>query len=127
MRARSTAITPTTQKETTIHVCLGLEVSRKPLSRASWKPAARVIVTTVGMIKSIFGMNRVENSIRAGIDIRPMIGPTTKPTKRSIAVHSPPPTTWQNIRPQRASRADCHDHADQHERHDPAARERARS
>ena len=26
-----------------------------------------------------------------------MIGPTTKPTKRSIAVHSPPPTTWQKV------------------------------
>ena len=50
-------------------------------------------------------MNRVENSIRAGIDIRPMIGPTTKPTNRSIAVHSPPPTTWQKTSPQRASRA----------------------
>src|SRR5581483_4949839 len=35
----------------------------------------------------------------------PTIGPTTKPTKRSIAVHSPPPTTWQKTSPQRSSRA----------------------
>ena len=50
-------------------------------------------------------MKRVENSIRAGIDIRPMIGPTTKPTKRSMAVQSPPPTMWQKTSPQRELRA----------------------
>src|SRR3954447_24655989 len=50
-------------------------------------------------------MKRFENSTRAGGGIDRRIGPTTKPTKRSIAVQSPPPTTWQKTSPQRASRA----------------------
>ena len=33
--------------------------------------------------------------MRAGMDKRPKIGPTTKPTNRSTAVQSPPPTTWK--------------------------------
>ena len=37
--------------------------------RASWKPEPSVIVTRVGMISSIFGITRLENSMRAGIDI----------------------------------------------------------
>src|ERR1035437_2524784 len=52
-------------------------------------------MTSVGMITSIFGMNRVENSIRAGTDILPMMGPMARPTKRSIPVHRPPPATWK--------------------------------
>src|ERR1035438_8439786 len=51
----------------------------------------------VGIMITIAGMNFAENSARAGIDRRPRIGPITKPTNRSIPVHSPPPTTWANI------------------------------
>lgn len=40
------------------------------MCRASWKPVLRVIVTNVGMITTIFGMNRAESSIRAGIASR---------------------------------------------------------
>ena len=50
-------------------------------------------------------MNRIENSTRAGSESRPMIGPTTNPTNRSIPVQSPPPTTWQKTSPQRSLRA----------------------
>ena len=53
------------------------------------------------MRRTIFGMNRVVNSMRAGIDIPPMIGPTMRPTNRSMAVQSPPPTTWKNTSAQR--------------------------
>ncbi|HEY6315979.1 MAG TPA: hypothetical protein VIY52_34945 [Streptosporangiaceae bacterium] len=49
------------------------------------------------MSSTIFGMNRAANSARAGTDSRPRIGPTISPTNRSIAVHSPPPTTWQKV------------------------------
>src|ERR1700722_949098 len=45
------------------------------------------------MITTIFGMNRVVNSIREGIDIRPRIGPITNPTNRSITVQPAPNTT----------------------------------
>ena len=61
----TTAITPTTHIETTTHACRGSEVLRWPDCRASWKPAPSVIVTTVGMITSIFGMKRFVNSTRA--------------------------------------------------------------
>src|SRR5581483_11261059 len=37
--------------------------------------------------------------------MRPTIGPTTSPTKRSIAVQAPPPATWQKFRPQVQSEA----------------------
>ena len=37
-----------------------------PLYRASWNPAASVIVTSVGTISTIFGINRFVSSIRAG-------------------------------------------------------------
>ena len=59
-------------------------------------------------------MNRVENSMRAGIDIPPMIGPTMRPTKRSIAVQSPPPTTWKKSSAQSLLLGDRDDQADQH-------------
>ena len=65
---------------------------------ASCQPAASVIVTTVGMITTIFGISLVVNSIRAGIDIEPMIGPSTKPRNRSRIVHAAPPATWKNRR-----------------------------
>ncbi len=67
---------------------------RWPDWRASWNPAPSVIVTSVGMITSIFGMKRFVNSTRAGTGSMRRIGPITKPTKRSIDVHSAPPTTW---------------------------------
>jgi len=47
------------------------------------------------MIRTIFGMKRVVNSILAGIDSRPRMGPITKPKKRSSAVQIPPLTTWK--------------------------------
>ena len=76
------------------------------------------------MISSIFGMNRVENSIRAGIDIRPMIGPMTKPTNRSIAGPEPAADdVAEHETPARVAR-DRDDHADQHERDDRQALER---
>ncbi len=54
------------------------------------------MVTSVGIIiRNTFGMNRAKNSIRAWIDRRPRMGPMTNPTKRSIPVQSPPPTTWK--------------------------------
>ena len=49
------------------------------------------------MISSIFGISRVVNSIRAGTDIRPMIGPSTSPRKRSMIVHAAPNATWKNV------------------------------
>jgi hypothetical protein len=74
---------------------LGELAARLPSLRASWKPEPSVIVTSVGMISSIFGITRLENSTRAGIDIVPMIGPSTRPKNRSMPVHRPPPTTWK--------------------------------
>src|ERR1700712_3047435 len=62
----------------------------------SCQPAARVIVTTVGMISTIFGISLVVNSTRAGIDRRPMIGPSTSPRKRSMIVQAEPNTTCMN-------------------------------
>ena len=53
-------------------------------------------MTTVGMIRTIFGISFVVNSIRAGIDIRPMMGPRTRPRKRSMIVQAAPPATWRN-------------------------------
>ena len=75
-------------------------------------------MTIVGISSSIFGMKRFENSMRAGIDIDRRIGPTTKPTNRSIAVQSPPPTTWQKTSPHRASRAIATTTPGEHERDD---------
>jgi hypothetical protein len=71
-----------------------------PLWRASWKPAASVIVTSVGMIRSIRGISRFVSSTRAGTGSDRMIGPITKPMNRSSAVHIPPPTTWKKSSPQ---------------------------
>ena len=62
----------------------------------SCQPAASVIVTTVGMISTIFGISLVVNSTRAGTDSRPMIGPSTNPRKRSMIVQAAPPATWRN-------------------------------
>ena len=62
----------------------------------SCHPAASVTVTTVGMISTIFGISRVVSSIRAGIDSRPMIGPSTNPRNRSMIVHAAPPATCRN-------------------------------
>src|ERR1019366_631712 len=89
-----TDITPTTANDATSHVWFGFDGCRLPRLTASWNPAARVITTTVGMISTIFGRNRAENSARAGIESRARIGPRTSPTKRSIPVHRPPPATW---------------------------------
>ena len=68
-----------------------------PSLTPSCQPAASVAVTTVGMISTIFGISRVVNSTRAGIDIRPMIGPSTRPRNRSMIVQAAPPATWKNI------------------------------
>src|SRR5215469_2701771 len=92
-----TAITPTTQNDTTSQAWFGLAGDRLPSFSASWNPAASVISTSVGISRTIFGMNRAVNSARAAGDSRPSIGPTMSPTNRSIAVHRPPPTTWQNV------------------------------
>ena len=67
-----------------------------PSLTPSCQPAASVAVTTVGMISTIFGIRRVVNSIRAGIDMLPMIGPRTSPRNRSTIVHAAPPATWKN-------------------------------
>ena len=88
-----TAMTPTTTNDATTHPWRSYPVSRKPLYRASWNPAANVIVTSVGTISTIFGISRFASSIRAGTERRPMIGPSTRPKKRSIPVHTPPPAT----------------------------------
>src|SRR5579859_3102941 len=61
----------------------------------SCQPAASVIVTTIGMITTIFGISRVVISIRAGTDSRPRIGPMISPMNRSTIVHDAPPTTWK--------------------------------
>src|SRR5579859_5473589 len=92
----TTAITPTTQYDATSQPWFGLAGDRLPSRSASWNPAASVISTSVGISSTIFGMNRAVNSARAATDSRPRIGPTISPTNRSIAVHRPPPTTWQN-------------------------------
>src|SRR5579875_275900 len=92
-----TAMTPTTMNDAISQGWLGFELARLPYFRATWKPAANVMSTSVGMSSTILGMNRAMNSARAGIDKRPMIGPTTRPTKRSMAVHSAPPATWLNM------------------------------
>jgi hypothetical protein len=39
------------------------------------------------------GISRVVNSIRAGIDIEPMIGPSTSPRNRSMIVQAAPDAT----------------------------------
>ena len=44
-------------------------------------------------ITTIFGINLVVNSIRAGIDIFPMIGPRISPRNRSMIVQAAPPAT----------------------------------
>src|SRR6185312_16058834 len=49
------------------------------------------------MIRTILGISLVVNSIRAGTDILPMIGPRTRPRNRSMIVHAAPPATWQNV------------------------------
>src|SRR5262252_3275574 len=92
-----TAITPTTQNDATSQPWFGLAGDRLPSLSANWNPAASVISTSVGISRTIFGMNRAVNSARAATDNRPRIGPTMSPTNRSIAVHRPPPTTWQNV------------------------------
>src|SRR6516162_5664691 len=92
-----TAITPTTQNDATSQTWFGLAGDRLPSFSASWNPAASVMRTSVGISSTIFGMNRAVNSARAATDNRPRIGPTISTTNRSIAVHRPPPTTWQNV------------------------------
>ena len=67
-----TAITPTTQYETTSQLWFGLAGDRLPSLSASWNPAASVIRTSVGISRTIFGMNRAVNSARAGRDNRPI-------------------------------------------------------
>src|SRR4051794_18760980 len=62
----------------------------------SCHPAASVSVTTVGMIRTIFGMRRVVISMRAGIERLPRIGPRTRPRNRSMIVHAAPPATCRN-------------------------------
>src|SRR5205807_2463741 len=59
-----TDITPTTMKLATTQPCTGEEVWFVPRLVASCQPAASVIVTTVGMITTIFGISLVMNSIR---------------------------------------------------------------
>src|ERR1700722_11835580 len=49
------------------------------------------------MISTIFGISLVVNSIRAGIERLPRIGPRTSPRNRSMIVHEAPPTTCRNI------------------------------
>jgi hypothetical protein len=49
------------------------------------------------MISTILGISRVVNSTRAGIDMRPMIGPRTNPRNRSMIVQAAPPTTCRNV------------------------------
>ena len=63
------------------------------------------MVTTIGMMMTIFGISRVVNSIRAGIDIEPMIGPSTRPRKRSMIVQAAPPATWRKSSGQSRSAA----------------------
>ncbi len=46
---------------------------------------------------TIFGISLVVNSIRAGIDIEPMIGPRTRPRNRSMIVQAAPPATWKKV------------------------------
>ena len=55
-----------------------------------------MIVTTVGMMSSIFGMSRVVNATRAAGGMLPMIGPSTRPRNRSMIVHAAPNETWRN-------------------------------
>ena len=68
------AMTPTTTKLAIIHAWFGLEDARLPTCLASCQPPVRVIITRVGMSKTIFGMKRLENSTRAGTLIRPSTG-----------------------------------------------------
>src|SRR5579875_1388233 len=91
-----TDITPTTTNEATTQPWSGDVPARLPRWRASCQPDASVIVTSVGMISSIFGISRRESSMRAGMESWAMIGPRTKPRNRSMPVHRPPPTTWKN-------------------------------
>src|ERR1700739_1091669 len=48
------------------------------------------------MISPILGISLVVTSPRAGIDIRPMMGPRTRPRNRSMIVQAAPPATWKN-------------------------------
>ena len=48
------------------------------------------------MMSRTLGISRVVISMRAGIDRRPRIGPSTSPRNRSIEVHSAPKATWKN-------------------------------
>src|ERR1700761_9480889 len=48
------------------------------------------------MISTILGISLGVNSTRAGTDILPMIGPRTRPRKRSMMVQAAPPATWKN-------------------------------
>src|SRR6186997_2203977 len=92
-----TAMMPTTIIEAISQLRAVLFGERVPRWNAICRPVASVIVTTVGMMITIFGMNLAVNSARAGGDIEPMIGPTASPTNRSMLVHSAPPATWQNM------------------------------
>ena len=92
-----------------------------PSCVASCQPAASVSVTTVGMISTIFGISRVVNSTRAGIDMLPMIGPSTRPRKRSITVHAAPPATCRNSSGQSLLTAIADDQRDERDRDDRQA------
>ena len=59
------------------------------------------MATSVGMMTTILGMKRTVNSMRAGTDSRPRIGPMMRPRNRSMLVHSPPPATWKKVRAHR--------------------------
>ena len=62
----------------------------------SCHPATSVAVTIAGISTTIFGMNLVVNSMRAGTERLPRIGPMTNPRNRSMTVHPAPNTTCMN-------------------------------
>jgi hypothetical protein len=57
-------------------------------------------MTRTGINSTIFGMNFDANSMRAGGDRPPRIGPMTRPHEEINRVQIPPPATWvQHQRP----------------------------
>ncbi len=83
-------------KLATTHPWFGYSVRLVPSLVDSCQPATSVAVTIVGISTTIFGMNLVVNSIRAGIESPPRIGPTMKPTNRSMIVQAAPNATCMN-------------------------------
>ncbi len=93
-----TAMMPTTQNET-IATRDWARCRKVPSVASHLKPRSERHHDDGWHNDDHLGHEAGQDSARAGIESRPRIGPMTSPTKRSMPVHNPPPTTWLNIKP----------------------------